>query len=55
MSINKISEQILLAVKTKQASEEFLSLLGSYSLDQLEKELNNDQAKTDRLLDATFC
>jgi hypothetical protein len=45
MSINKISEQLLLAVKTKQASEEFLSLLGSYSLDQLEKELNNDQAK----------
>ncbi|MFK8008989.1 MAG: DUF547 domain-containing protein [Saprospiraceae bacterium] len=45
MSINKISEQLLLAVKTNQAHKGFLSQLETYSLDQLEKELNNDNAK----------
>ncbi len=45
MSVNKISEQLLLAVKTNQSHDDFLSQLEKYSLDQLEKELNNDEAK----------
>ncbi|MFK7774286.1 MAG: DUF547 domain-containing protein [Saprospiraceae bacterium] len=45
MSLNKISEQLLLAVKTNQTHGDFLFQLDNYSLDQLEKNLNNDEAK----------
>ena len=45
MEINKISEQLLLAVKTNQPHKDFLAQLENYSLEQLEKELNNDDAK----------
>ena len=45
MSLNKISEQLLLAVKTNQSHYGFLSQLENYSLAQLKKELNNDEAK----------
>lgn len=45
MSINKISEKLLLAVKTNQPHDSFLSQLVNYSLDQLQQELENDDAK----------
>lgn len=45
MSINKISEKLLLAVKTNQSHEDFFTQLENYSLEQLENELNNDEAK----------
>lgn len=45
MEINKISEQLILAVKTNQSHDSFLSQLENYSLAQLQNELDNDAAK----------
>ncbi len=45
MSINKISEELLLSVKTKQSHLDFLIQLEKFPLAQLKKDLNNDDAK----------
>jgi len=45
MSINKISEQLLLAVKSNQPHDDFLIQLASYSIKKLEGDLNHDKAK----------
>jgi len=45
MTINKISEDLILAVKMNQHHDDFLNQLEHYSLDQLKKDLKNDEAK----------
>lgn len=45
MSLNTLSEKLLLAVKMDQDTTDFMAKLNNFNFDQLKKELADDQAK----------